>query len=86
MCVGVGQLAGAEQAYGWCVTTARDADGTLRSAHSRASLRSIVPAVAGAIPDCHQAVETSLSFAGPPPPCGPNWNLGASNRIKKSVS
>ncbi len=35
---------------GWWVATARDADGALRSTLSRVSLRSIVPAVAGAIP------------------------------------
>ncbi|MHC3382189.1 hypothetical protein [Haloarcula sp. H-GB5] len=39
---------------GWWVATARDADGTLRSALSRASRRSIVPAVAGAIPACRR--------------------------------
>ncbi|WP_147439971.1 hypothetical protein [Haloarcula sp. Atlit-7R] len=46
---------------GWWVATARDADGTLRSALSRASRRSIVPAVAGAIPARRREVDGNRS-------------------------
>ncbi|WP_154020980.1 hypothetical protein [Haloarcula sp. CBA1127] len=62
MCVDVGQPAREKLGLGgWWVATARDASGALRSALSRASRRSIVPAVAGAIPACRREVDENHS-------------------------
>jgi len=61
--VDVGQPAGEKRGLGgWWVATARDADGTLRLALSRASRRSIVPAVAGAIPACRREVDGNALY------------------------